>query len=165
MEQKILCAKDRLVALENELFVEIRQVLLASTERLQLNGALLAELDAYVSLAEVASNNGYCRPKLNQQGRVQIVNGRHPVIERALKEPFVPNDVLLDRTENRLLIITGPNMAARAPICGRSRDSLMAHVVRSCPRSRRILQLSIAFSPASARATTFPPARARSWWR
>jgi DNA mismatch repair protein MutS len=129
MEQKILCAKDRLVALENELFVEIRQVLLASTERLQLNGALLAELDAYVSLAEVASNNGYCRPKLNQQGRVQIVNGRHPVIERALKEPFVPNDVLLDRTENRLLIITGPNMAGKSTYMRQiALITLMAHV-------------------------------------
>jgi DNA mismatch repair protein MutS len=129
MEQKILGAKDRLVALENELFLEIRQVLLASTDRLQFNGALLAELDAYVSLAEVASNNGYCRPKLNQQGRVQIVNGRHPVIERALKEPFVPNDVLLDRTENRLLIITGPNMAGKSTYMRQiALITLMAHV-------------------------------------
>ncbi|MEN6594413.1 MAG: DNA mismatch repair protein MutS [Clostridiaceae bacterium] len=129
MEQKILGAKDRLIALENELFLEIRQVLLSSTERLQLNGALLAELDAYVSLAEVASNNGYCRPKLNQQGRVQIVNGRHPVIERALKEPFVPNDVLLDRAENRLLIITGPNMAGKSTYMRQiALITLMAHV-------------------------------------
>ena len=93
MEQKILGAKDRLLALETELFAEIRQVLLACTDRLQKNGALIAELDAYVSLAEVASNNGYCRPTLNTQGRIHIVNGRHPVIERAIKEPFVPNDV------------------------------------------------------------------------
>ncbi len=129
MEQKILGARDRLIALENELFLEIRTVLLSGTDRLQQNGALLAELDAYVSLSEVASNNGYCRPKLNQQGRMQIINGRHPVIERALKEPFVPNDVLLDRTENRLLIITGPNMAGKSTYMRQiALITLMAHV-------------------------------------
>lgn len=129
MEQKILGAKDRLVLLENELFNAIREVLLKCTGRLQVNGSLIAELDCYVSLAEVASNNQYCRPKWNQQGRIMIINGRHPVIENAMKEPFVPNDVLLNRTEDRLLIITGPNMAGKSTYMRQTAlIALMAHI-------------------------------------
>lgn len=129
MEQKILGAKDRLVVLENELFAGIREVLMNCTGRLQTNGALIAELDCYVSLAEVASNNQYCRPKWNQQGRIKIINGRHPVIERAMKEPFVPNDVLLNRTDDRLLIITGPNMAGKSTYMRQTAlIALMAHI-------------------------------------
>ncbi len=129
MEQKILGAKDRLIALEAELFSAIREVLLNCTGRLQLNGAWIAELDAYVSLSEVASNNGYQRPNLNQQGRIKIINGRHPVIERAMKDPFVPNDVLLNRTDDRLLIITGPNMAGKSTYMRQTAlIALMAHI-------------------------------------
>lgn len=129
MEQKILGAKDRLIALEADLFSAIREVLLNCTGRLQLNGAWIAELDAYVSLSEVASNNGYQRPNLNQQGRIKIINGRHPVIERAMKDPFVPNDVLLNRTDDRLLIITGPNMAGKSTYMRQTAlIALMAHI-------------------------------------
>ncbi len=129
MEQKILGAKDRLVLLENELFAGIREVLVNCTGRLQTNGALIAELDGYVSLAEVAANYNYCRPKWNQQGRIKIVNGRHPVIERAMKDPFVPNDVLLNRTDDRLLIITGPNMAGKSTYMRQTAlIALMAHI-------------------------------------
>ncbi len=129
MEQKILGAKDRLVVLENELFSKIREVLVSCTGRLQQNGALLAELDGYVSLADVAADSGYCRPRLNQQGRVMIVNGRHPVIERAMKDPFVPNDVLLNRSDDRLLIITGPNMAGKSTYMRQTAlIVLMAHI-------------------------------------
>ena len=129
MEQKILGAKDRLVVLENELFNGIREVLVSCTGRLQSNGALIAQLDCYVSLAEVAANYGYCRPVWNQQGRIKIVNGRHPVIERAMKDPFVPNDVLLNRTDDRLLIITGPNMAGKSTYMRQTAlIALMAHI-------------------------------------
>ena len=129
MEQKILGAKDRLVVLENELFNGIREVLVNCTGRLQANGALIAQLDCYVSLAEVAANFGYCRPVWNHQGRIKIVNGRHPVIERAMKDPFVPNDVLLNRTDDRLLIITGPNMAGKSTYMRQTAlIALMAHI-------------------------------------
>jgi DNA mismatch repair protein MutS len=129
MEQKILGAKDRLIALEYELFSEIRQVLVDCTMRLQMNGALIAELDAYTSLSDVAANNQYCRPTLNNQGRIRISNGRHPVIERAMKEPFVPNDVLLNRSDDRLLIITGPNMAGKSTYLRQTAlIALMAHI-------------------------------------
>ena len=137
MEQKILGAKDRLVVLENELFAGIRELLVGCTSRLQTNGSLIAELDCYSSLAEVAANNNYCRPNWNQQGRIQIVNGRHPVIENAMKEPFVPNDVLLNRTDDRLLIITGPNMAGKSTYMRQTAlIALMAHVGAFVPASK-----------------------------
>ena len=137
MEQKILGAKDRLVVLENELFAGIRELLVECTGRLQTNGSLIAELDCYGSLAEVASNNNYCRPNWNQQGRIQIVNGRHPVIENAMKEPFVPNDVLLNRTDDRLLIITGPNMAGKSTYMRQTAlIALMAHIGAFVPASK-----------------------------
>ncbi|PKM40465.1 MAG: DNA mismatch repair protein MutS [Firmicutes bacterium HGW-Firmicutes-9] len=142
MEQKILGAKDRLVVLENELFAGIRDVLVNCTARLQTNGALIAELDCYVSLAEVASNNQYCRPKWNQQGRIKIINGRHPVIERAMKEPFVPNDVLLNRTDDRLLIITGPNMAGKSTYMRQTAlIALMAHIGSFVPATEAELSI------------------------
>jgi len=137
MEQKILGAKDRLVVLENELFAGIRELLVECTGRLQSNGSLIAELDCYGSLAEVAANNNYCRPNWNQQGRIQIVNGRHPVIENAMKEPFVPNDVLLNRTDDRLLIITGPNMAGKSTYMRQTAlIALMAHIGAFVPVSK-----------------------------
>ncbi len=137
MEQKILGAKDRLVVLENELFAGIRELLVGCTGRLQTNGSLIAELDCYSSLAEVAANNNYCRPNWNQQGRIQIINGRHPVIENAMKDPFVPNDVLLNRTDDRLLIITGPNMAGKSTYMRQTAlIALMAHIGAFVPASK-----------------------------
>jgi DNA mismatch repair protein MutS len=98
---------------------------------------LIAELDCYASLAEVAANNNYCRPNWNQQGRIQIVNGRHPVIENAMKDPFVPNDVLLNRTDDRLLIITGPNMAGKSTYMRQTAlIALMAHIGAFVPASK-----------------------------
>ncbi|MCE5189274.1 MAG: DNA mismatch repair protein MutS [Eubacteriales bacterium] len=142
MEQKILGANERLVALESELFLEIRQVLIACTDRLQKNGAFIAELDCYASLSEAAGNNGYCRPKWNRQGRIQITNGRHPVIERALKEPFVPNDVLLNSADERLLIITGPNMAGKSTYMRQiALIVLMAHIGSFVPASSADLSI------------------------
>lgn len=142
MEQKILGAKDRLVVLETELFGEIRQVLLSCTGRLQQNGAQIAELDCYGSLAEVAVNNNYCRPKWNRQGRIQIKNGRHPVIERAMKEPFVPNDVLLNRADDRLLIITGPNMAGKSTYMRQTAlIALMGHIGSFVPAGEADLSI------------------------
>jgi len=142
MEQKILGAKDRLVMLENELFAGIREVLVNCTGRLQANGALIAELDGYVSLAEVASNNHYCRPNWNQQGRIKIINGRHPVIESAIKDPFVPNDVLLNRTDDRLLIITGPNMAGKSTYMRQTAlIALMAHIGSFVPATEADLSI------------------------
>ena len=114
LEQKILGATDRLLVLETELFGEIRKALLETTERLQQDAALLAQLDVYQSLAEVAVSNKYVMPKISDTPIIRIVNGRHPIVERSLKNGFIPNDVNLDLEQNRLLIVTGPNMAGKS---------------------------------------------------
>ncbi|MBR0426496.1 MAG: DNA mismatch repair protein MutS [Clostridia bacterium] len=114
LEQKILGASERLLTLETELFTEIRTALLATTERLQSDARMLAELDVYQSLAEVAVSNRYVRPIVATEPILHIVNGRHPIVERTLKDGFIPNDVHLDVEDNRLLIVTGPNMAGKS---------------------------------------------------
>lgn len=137
MEEKILGANDKLVALEYNLFCEIRQTLLACTERLQENARLIATVDCLQSLAEAAATNQYRRPMLNTSGEIHVQNGRHPIIEKAMKEAFVPNDVLLDRTENRLLIITGPNMAGKSTYMRQvALITLMAHIGSFVPADR-----------------------------
>ena len=129
MEQRILGAKDRLVTLEAELFSGVRDVLLGCTDRLQENASLLSQLDCYQSFAETASEYRYCRPALNRERRIEIKNGRHPVIERSMKEAFVPNDVLLNSGDDRLLIITGPNMAGKSTFMRQTAlITLLAHV-------------------------------------
>ena len=142
MEQKILGAGERLIALEYELFLQIRDELLAVTDRLQRNAALLAELDAYQSLAEVAACNQYCRPEMNDNGVIRILNGRHPVVERSLQGDFVPNDVTLDNDENRLLIITGPNMAGKSTYMRQvALVTLMAHIGSFVPATEAQISL------------------------
>ncbi len=137
MEQKILGAKDRLITLEAELFAEIRNVLLACTERLQQDAALLAEIDCYQSFAQASSEYRYVRPSLNKDRRIVIENGRHPVIERSTKEAFVPNDVLLNGGDDRLLIITGPNMAGKSTYMRQTAlITLLAHVGMYVPASK-----------------------------
>ena len=114
MEEKILGASDRLITLETELFQQIKEALLSTTERLQQDAALLAELDVYQSFAEDAVAYRYVRPVVSEEPVLQIINGRHPIVERTLKNGFIPNDVTMDVAENRLLIVTGPNMAGKS---------------------------------------------------
>ena len=114
MEEKILGASDRLVTLETELFQQIKEALLSTTERLQQNASLLAELDVYQSFAEDAAAYRYVRPEVSEEPVLQIVNGRHPIVEKNLKNSFIPNDVTMDVDDNRLLIVTGPNMAGKS---------------------------------------------------
>lgn len=142
MEQKILGAGERLVALEYELFLEIRETLLKVTARLQRNAALLAELDVYQSFAEVAAVNHYCCPTMRTDGTIRIINGRHPVVERTLQGDFVPNDVLLDNADSRLLIITGPNMAGKSTYMRQvALITLMAHLGSFVPASEAEISL------------------------
>ena len=114
MEEKILGASDRLVTLETELFQQIKEALLSTTERLQQNASLLAELDVYQAFAEDAAAYRYVRPEVSEEPVLQIVNGRHPIVEKNLKNSFIPNDVTMDVEDNRLLIVTGPNMAGKS---------------------------------------------------
>lgn len=129
LEQKILSASDRLLELETELFRGVRESLLACTERLQQDAALLARLDVFRSLADVAVSNRYVMPSISEESVIRIVNGRHPIVEQALKNGFIPNDVNLDLDRNRLLIVTGPNMAGKSTYMRQvALITLMAHI-------------------------------------
>jgi len=115
-ETEILAAEDRAKELEYELFVRLRQEVASHTDRLQQAGQVLAELDALCSLAEAAARYGYVKPTVDESSLIRIKEGRHPVVERMMPEgePFVPNDALLDGEDNRLLVITGPNMSGKS---------------------------------------------------
>jgi DNA mismatch repair protein MutS len=129
LEKKILSATDRLLELETELFRGVREALLACTERLQKNAVLLARLDVFRSLAEIAVSNRYVMPKIADTSIIRIVNGRHPIVERTMKNGFIPNDVNLDLDKNRLLIVTGPNMAGKSTYMRQvALITLMAHI-------------------------------------
>lgn len=115
LEGTILGAADKICALEYELFQEIRNYVSEQSARIQKTAALLAEVDVYLSLATVASKNKYVRPEVDQSDVIEIKDGRHPVVEQFVKDTyFVPNDVFLDTSANRLMLITGPNMAGKS---------------------------------------------------
>ncbi len=115
MEATILGASDRICTLEYELFQEVRSYVAEQSTRLQKTATLLAELDTYLSLATVASKNQYVRPEITQEDVISIKDGRHPVVEQFVKDTyFVPNDAFLDTDKNRLMLITGPNMAGKS---------------------------------------------------
>ena len=115
MEATILGAADKICALEYELFQQIRAFVAEQSARIQKTAALLAELDVYLSLATVATKNKYVCPEVDQSDVIEIKDGRHPVVEQFVKDTyFVPNDVKLDTTGNRLMLITGPNMAGKS---------------------------------------------------
>ncbi len=113
-ESLILNAEDRILDLETQLFRQVCDQVASAAPRILATAQALAELDVYVSLAEVAVNNRYVRPELAKDGRLEIKAGRHPVVERTLRdEPFVPNDLYLSPEES-IIILTGPNMAGKS---------------------------------------------------
>ncbi len=115
LESTILGAADKICALEYELFSTVRNYASEQSARIQRTAALLAELDAYFSLATVAAKNKYVCPEVEEGSVIEIKDGRHPVVEQFVKDSyFVPNDVLLDTDRNRLMLITGPNMAGKS---------------------------------------------------
>ena len=115
LEHTVLTAKDRLVALEYELFRDVCQQIIRETETIQATAAAVAEVDALCSLAAVAVSQNYCCPEVDDSDVIEIHDGRHPVVERVLKDSlFVPNDTYMGERENRVAIITGPNMAGKS---------------------------------------------------
>ena len=115
MESKVLGAGDRLCSAEYDIFCDIRNRVAAEAARLRKAASMLAQLDVYCSLAEAASSGGYVCPSLNGERRITIRDGRHPVVEKFTKNAgFVPNDTVLDMKKNRVMIITGPNMAGKS---------------------------------------------------
>ena len=117
MEDKILGAEERIVSLEYEEFSKIRLEIAKNIERLQTTSNVVSTVDVLTCLAVVAEDNNYVKPTVNDNGKIVIKEGRHPVIEKMLQksgETFVANDTLLDDESNRLAIITGPNMAGKS---------------------------------------------------
>ncbi|HLI69196.1 MAG TPA: DNA mismatch repair protein MutS [Ktedonobacteraceae bacterium] len=115
-EALILNAQERISKLESELFAQLRaSIAQDASERILTTAHALAEIDIYLSLAEVAAKYNYCRPTLNEGDTIHIVAGRHPVIEQTQSEtPFIPNDVELSNSRAQILIVTGPNMAGKS---------------------------------------------------
>ena len=115
LEDMILGAEDKLVNLEYELFTEVRNKIAAEVVRIQKTAKAVAKLDVFVSLAVVADQNNYCCPKMNESGVIDIKDGRHPVVEKMINnDMFIANDTYLDNGNNRISIITGPNMAGKS---------------------------------------------------
>ena len=115
LENQVLTAKERLTALEYQIFNSLREHLAQQSARIQISAAAIAAADALCSLATVAIQRGYCRPEITLDNEIQIVDGRHPVVEQMLKDTlFVPNDTQLGSVDNQVSIITGPNMAGKS---------------------------------------------------
>ena len=115
-EKKVLGADERIVQLETELFTGVCRQIAAETKRIQMTARALAALDVLASFAETAARRRYARPLLHDGDELEIIQGRHPVIEAFIDEPFVPNSVYLNNSTDRLLIITGPNMGGKSTI-------------------------------------------------
>ena len=117
-EQKILGAEDRITELEQGLYFDLVELVSKEIEAIQKNGQLLAQIDCLLSFAEVAVQNNYAQPILDESHALDIKEGRHPVIEKQLPpgKPYISNDVYLDREEQQILIITGPNMAGKSAL-------------------------------------------------
>ncbi len=116
-EEKLLGAEDKILDIERELFEEIRVKVANESERIRRTAALIATIDVFCSLSEVAEKYDYVRPKISNNRTLELKDNRHPVIERMdLGERFVPNDIKLDAKENQVLIITGPNMAGKSTL-------------------------------------------------
>ena len=115
LESTILGASDRICSLEYDIFCALRDKVAAAQETIQKNATVLALLDVYCSLADVAMKNNYVRPEIGYDDAIKIKDGRHPVVEQFVRDSyFVPNDADLDTTSNRLMLITGPNMAGKS---------------------------------------------------
>ena len=115
LESEILTARDRITALEYELFTQVRLALAEQAERVQRTARAVACVDVLADFAAVAVKNNYCRPEIDLSGEIEIRDGRHPVVEQMLKGSlFVPNDTRLDTDANRVAILTGPNMAGKS---------------------------------------------------
>jgi len=117
-EEKILGAEEKIVALETNLFHDLIMSLVDYIEAIQLNASLLAKLDCLVSFAQLAKENHYVKPVVNDDDVLEIKDGRHPVIEQQLPldEKYIANDVLLDNREQQIIIITGPNMSGKSAL-------------------------------------------------
>lgn len=129
LENKILNAEEKLADIEYSLFHDIRKYASNQADKLRQLAKLIAEIDTIAAFANVSIKNNYSRPKMVENGVLNIKEGRHPVVENKIKSSFVPNDFYLDNDDNRLLIITGPNMSGKSTYL---RSSALIAVMAHC---------------------------------
>ncbi|NLD51523.1 MAG: DNA mismatch repair protein MutS [Clostridiales bacterium] len=144
LEQRIVGAQGEALRLEAELFDQVRDTLQQNLPALQSTAQGFKTVDALLSLARVARENGYVSPTLNEEGRLLIKDGRHPIVERTLAEQsFVPNDTDMDNDQKRMLILTGPNMAGKSTYMRQTAlIVLMAHIGSFVPAASADIPLS-----------------------
>jgi DNA mismatch repair protein MutS len=140
-EEKVLGAEEKKIQLELEIFEQVREKIALENQRIKETALLTGETDALSALAETAELFGYTRPEVNDEGVIDIIDGRHPVIEQTVKdEEFVPNDIHLDDRDQQFMIITGPNMAGKSTILRQAAlIVLMAQMGSFVPASKAVI--------------------------
>ena len=115
-EDKIFNAEEKINIIENRIFSELREFILKFTEQIQRNAILIATTDSLISFAEISEAYNYTMPEINETDKIEIIKGRHPVIERLLPagEKYIANDALMDTKDNQIIILTGPNMSGKS---------------------------------------------------
>jgi len=115
-EDKVLHAEEKISQLEYQLFQEIREKIAAQGDIIQTNARLIAELDCFSNFAQIAAENNYVKPEVNEDNMIEILGGRHPVVEKLLPpdQPFIANDTNVDNLDTQIMIITGPNMSGKS---------------------------------------------------
>jgi len=153
-ESNILDAQEKIVEIERRLFAELRTAIAAEAKRIRQTALALAEVDVMASLAHLAALRNYCRPKFDDSGDMEIIDGRHPVIEQQelTGDRFVPNDVFLNSTTHTVLILTGPNMGGKSTYLRQAAlISIMAQMGSFVPaRSARLSVLDRVFTRIGA---------------
>ncbi|MBE9570672.1 MAG: DNA mismatch repair protein MutS [Proteobacteria bacterium] len=141
VEEQVLGAEEKRVVLEFEIFDRIRKKVALENQRIKETAEFIAEIDVIAGLAETAEMNNYTCPEINESAGIDIVDGRHPVIEQTVKdEDFVPNDIHLDSGKQQMLIITGPNMAGKSTILRQTALTvLMAQMGSFVPASKAVI--------------------------
>ena len=145
LEAKVLDAEDRMLAIERDLFAEVRAAAAAQAVRIRATAAAVAEIDVLAALADVAVDYRYVRPRFSGEGEMKVAAGRHPVIERLTErdaQRFIPNDLYLDRTQSRIAVITGPNMGGKSTYLRQAAlISVMAQMGSFVPADEAVLPL------------------------
>ena len=143
LEYKLLSSEEKALQIESRIFTQIKEHLLGKINELKIVSDKLAELDVLLSLSVVARENSFVQPEMLESNRkLNVIDGRHPVVEAISKQRFVPNDCILDNNENRTMIITGPNMAGKSTYMRQiALITIMAHIGSFVPARRAEIPL------------------------
>jgi len=142
-ESEVLGAEEKINDLEYKLFVEIRDEIAAEVERINKTAAVIAKIDVLLSFSYLAIENNYNRPEINNGAEIKIKDGRHPVVEKMFEEQFVPNDCYLNQSDQRFIIITGPNMSGKSTYMRQvALIVLMAQIGSYVPAAEAIIGLT-----------------------